>query len=225
MPNGREPAGAAVLQESVTAAITGAMFDQLAEIGYARMSMDAVAWRAGVGKAALYRRWPSKQAMLIDLVEAAILRNLPEAPDTGSLAGDVRGFLDVIVEQAADPRVRRIALDVLVETTRTPALAAALHDVVDEPRRTAAAAVLTRVIERGELAADLDRDLGLDLLIAPLLIRLLRTVVHQCQGRPGCRSGPAMGVAGFASSSAGRARCPVPARRGRRTARRRAAAF
>src|ERR671938_244016 len=65
MSKGREPAGAAVLQESVTAAITSAMFDQLAEIGYARMSMDAVARRAGVGKAAVYRRWRSKQAMLI----------------------------------------------------------------------------------------------------------------------------------------------------------------
>jgi AcrR family transcriptional regulator len=175
MTNAREPAGAAVLQESVTAAITRAMFDQLAEIGYARMSMDAVARRAQVGKAAVYRRWPSKQAMLIDLVEAAILRNLPEVPDTGSLAGDVRGFLDVIVEQAADPRTRRIALDVLVETTRTPELATALHDVVDKPRRTAAASVLTRAIDRGELPAGVDLELGLDVLISPLLLRLLRS--------------------------------------------------
>ena len=173
MSNSRQPAGAAVLQESVTAAITDAMFDQLAEVGYARMSMDAVARRAGVGKAAVYRRWPSKQAMLIDLVGTAMRRNLPEVPDAGSLAGDVRGFLDVIVAQVADSRTRRIALDVLVETTRTPELAAALHDVVAEPRRTAAAAVLTRAIDRGELPVDLDRELGLDLLIAPLLVRLL----------------------------------------------------
>lgn len=173
MSNGREPAGAAVLQESVTAAITSAMFDQLAETGYARMSMDAVARRAGVGKAAVYRRWRSKQAMLIDLVGAVVRRNAPEVPDAGSLAGDVRGFLDVIVAQATDPRVRLIALDVLVETTRTPELATALHDVVAQPRRTAAAAVLTRAIDRGELSADLDRELGLDLLISPLLMRLL----------------------------------------------------
>lgn len=162
-----------MLQESVTAAITSAMFDQLAEVGYARMSMDAVARRAGVGKAAVYRRWRSKQAMLIDLVGSAMRRNLPEVPDTGSLAGDVRRFLDVIVAQLADPRTMRIALDVLVETTRTPELAAALHDVVGEPRRTAAAAVLTRAIDRGELLPGLDRELGLDLLISPLLMRLL----------------------------------------------------
>jgi AcrR family transcriptional regulator len=175
MTSERKPAGAAVLQESVTAAITSAMFDQLAEIGYARMSMDAVARRAGVGKAAVYRRWSSKQAMLIDLVGASILQHLPEVPDTGSLAGDVRGFLDVIVEQLADPRVKRIALDVLVETTRVPELATALHDVVEKPRRTTAAAILTRAVERGELSADIDRDVGLDLLVSPLLLRLLRT--------------------------------------------------
>lgn len=174
MANGREPAGAALLQESVTAAITRAMFDQLAETGYARMSMDAVARRAGVGKAAVYRRWPSKQAMLIDLVGAAMRDNLPEVPDAGSLAGDVRGFLDVIVAQTTQPRIRRIALDVLVETTRSPELTAALDDVVGQPRRTAAASVLTRAIDRGELSAELDRELGLDLLIGPLVMRLLQ---------------------------------------------------
>lgn len=85
----------------------------------------------------------------------------------------MRGFLDVIVEQAADPRIRRIALDVLVETTRTAELATALNDVVAQPRRTTAATVLTRAIDRGELSADLDRELALDLLISPLIMRLL----------------------------------------------------
>jgi hypothetical protein len=47
--------------------------------------------------------------------------------------------------------------------------------VVEQPRRTAAAAVLTRAVDRGELSADIDRELGLDLLISPLLLRLLRT--------------------------------------------------
>ncbi|WP_329071547.1 TetR/AcrR family transcriptional regulator [Amycolatopsis sp. NBC_01480] len=173
MSTERKPAGAAAFQESVTAAITAAMFDQLAEIGYARMTMDAVARQAGVGKAAVYRRWPSKQAMLVDRVGAVLRDNLPEVPNAGSLAGDVRGFLDVIVAQIGDPRTRRIALDVLVETTRTPELGTALNDVVAEPRRTAAAAVLSRAIDRGELPAGLDRELGLDLLISPLVMRLL----------------------------------------------------
>ncbi|MCO5972789.1 TetR/AcrR family transcriptional regulator [Actinoallomurus soli] len=173
MPRKREPAGAAVLQESVTSAITTALFDELAETGYARTSVDAVARRAGVGKAAVYRRWPSKQAMLLDLLETAVRRNVPEVPDSGSLAGDVRGFLDVIVAQVADPRIKRIALDMAAETTRSPDLGAALRETVAGPRRAAAATVLSRGVERGELPADIDRELGLDLLISPLLGRLL----------------------------------------------------
>lgn len=94
-------------------------------------------------------------------------------PDSGSLAGDVRGFLTAAVAQFADPRIKPVVLDVFVETTRTPALAQTLHDVVAEPRRAAAAAVLDRAIERGELSAELDRELGLDLLISPLLMRML----------------------------------------------------
>jgi AcrR family transcriptional regulator len=175
MPNKRQPAGAAVLQESITSAITAAMFDELAETGYARMSVDAVARRAGVGKAAVYRRWRSKQAMLLDLVGAAVRQNAPEVPDSGSLAGDVRGFLEVILAQAGHPRARRITLDMVAEATRNPELGAALRDAVAPPRRAAAAKVLSRGIERGELSADIDRELGLDLLISPLLMRLLLT--------------------------------------------------
>lgn len=175
MPNKREPAGAAVLQEPVTSAITAAMFDELAESGYARMSVDAVARRAGVGKAAVYRRWRSKQAMLLDLVGAAARQHAPEVPDSGSLTGDIRGFLEVILAQAGTPQVRRITLDMMAEATRNPELGTALRDAVAGPRRGAAASVLSRGISRGELSPGIDRELGLDLLISPLVLRLLLT--------------------------------------------------
>jgi len=79
-----KPAGAAVLQESVTSAILRAAFAEMAESGYARMSMDAVARRAGVGKAAIYRRWSSKQEMVVALT-AQIGVPLADTADTGSL--------------------------------------------------------------------------------------------------------------------------------------------
>lgn len=176
--NERRVTGAATLQKQVTTAITTVMFDQLADTGYARMSMEAIARKAGVGKAALYRRWPSKQAMVVDVVGAIMRGNLPRVPDTGSLVGDVHQFLDVIVTQVADARVRRIALDLLIETTRTPELAAGLRSVGAEPRRAAAAEIITRAIDRGELPAGIDRELGLDMLISPLLMRLFATEGH-----------------------------------------------
>jgi len=109
------------------------------------------------------------------LLDVAVRRNVPKAPDSGSLPGDVRSFLDVIVAQAGDPQVNRIALDMMAETTRSPELAAVLRETVAGPRRAAAAAVLRRGIERGELPADIDLELGLDLLISPVLVRLLLT--------------------------------------------------
>src|ERR1700758_1253837 len=89
----RQPAGAAVLRPEKTKAIIAAFFTELADSGYQRLTMDRVAARAGVGKAALYRRWSSKQQMLIDLVDQlATAAVLP--PDTGSLRGDLIAIAD-----------------------------------------------------------------------------------------------------------------------------------
>jgi AcrR family transcriptional regulator len=172
-PTRRRPAGAALLQENVTSAITAAAFEELAETGYARMSMDAVARRAGVGKAALYRRWDSKDAMLIDLVARAVRESALIQADTGSLRGDVQAYLTATCSQLSGRLVSRIAPDFLAESPRNPALAAALREVIATPRRESADAMLSRAIGRGELPADLDHDLALDLLVAPLGFRLL----------------------------------------------------
>lgn len=80
------PAGAAVLREDVTEAIRAAVFEELAAVGYARMSIEGIARRAGVGKTAVYRRWRSKLHLVLDIVSALAVQGLP-APDTGSLEG------------------------------------------------------------------------------------------------------------------------------------------
>ncbi len=174
-PSRRRPAGAAVLQENVTSAITAAAFGELAEAGYARMSMEAVARRAGVGKAALYRRWDSKDAMLTDLVARAVREHALIHADTGTLRGDVDAYLRATFRELSNPLVSRIAPDFLAESPRNPPLAAALRKVIATPRREVADAMLSRAIDRGELPADLDHDLALDLLAAPLGFRLLIT--------------------------------------------------
>jgi AcrR family transcriptional regulator len=163
------------LQENVTTAIAAAAFDELAGNGWTRLSMDAVARRAGVGKAAVYRRWPSKETMLLDLVKDLVIRHLPDVPDTGELRGDVRAFLELTVRQAADPRVLPIGIDLLAESQRNPALAAALREAVAVPRRRAAEEILRRAVDRGELQAGLDHSLATDLLISPLFFRLAIT--------------------------------------------------
>ena len=173
-----KPAGAAVLREDVTDAISRAAFEELAETGYARMTMEAVTRRAGVGKAALYRRWPAKDAMVIDLVSRAVSAytgHEAHAIDTGSLRGDVEAFLADTVAVLRHPLVSRIVPDLFAEAIRNnPALGHALR-TAGRARRSTATRLLRRAIDRAELPEDLDVDLALDLLAAPLQFRVLFT--------------------------------------------------
>jgi AcrR family transcriptional regulator len=169
--NRRTPTGAAVLQPGITKAITEAVLDELAEQGYARVSMEAVAKRAGVGKSALYRRWPSKQDMVV-----AVLSDFSVAwvtiPDTGSLRGDLRETLDTLLGWLTHPRFSRILPDLVAETSRNPQLGEVVKAMVGAPKRERGKVMFQRAIERGELPADTDLELVMDLFPAPIYWRL-----------------------------------------------------
>jgi AcrR family transcriptional regulator len=170
----REPAGAAVLQVGLTSAIRQAALRELAEVGYRGMSMEAVARRAGVGKAALYRRWPSKQVMIAALVsdwgaEAA------ETADTGSLRGDLEAFLQRTLRLFGDPLMSRIFPELVAEGQRNPPLATALRTGLQRRRREAGRRILDRALVRGELGASTDIELALDFMAAPLFWRTIVT--------------------------------------------------
>ena len=156
----------------VTDAILDAVLAELADNGFRGMTMEAVARRAGVGKSALYRRWPSKVEMTADLMRALSVTTTP-APDTGSLAGDVRALLDDVLAWLTDARVRRIYPDLLAEAQRNPILGEVLMDYVGRPRRARAQAVLDRAAARGELAADADQDVIVDAMAALVFWRLI----------------------------------------------------
>ena len=172
----RIPAGAAVLQADVTEAIRQAFFAELAQCGYGRLSIEAVARRASVGKPAIYRRWRSKQDMAVALISEVAWAHL-DMPDTGSLEGDVIAFLRAEYAVLTDPLAKAIIPDLLSEANRNPDLAEALLATVRDPRRTRAAAIIRRAIERAEVADTLNPDLALDVLAGPLYWRL--AVVHQ----------------------------------------------
>ncbi|MGW6062291.1 TetR/AcrR family transcriptional regulator [Streptomyces sp. NPDC055189] len=169
----RRATGGAALRERVTEAITEAAFAELAESGYERMSMEAVARRAGVGKAALYRRWASKQEMLAELVREAVQGALPPTPDTGALSTDLREFLGTLRSQLTNPVVGSIGPGLLAQSRHSGALADVIRTGVGTPRRAVARAMLQAAIDRGELPAALDQELAADLLMAPLGFRML----------------------------------------------------
>lgn len=170
-PPRRSPAGAAVLRDDVTEAIRAAVFDELAAVGYGRMSIEGIARRAGVGKAAVYRRWRSKLPLVLDVVSAVAALGVP-APDTGSLPGDVRILLEVSARALRHPVASQIIPDLLAEASRNPDIALALQEALRGTQRGITEAVVRSAVERGELPVGTDVDLALDLITGPLYWRL-----------------------------------------------------
>lgn len=168
----RAPAGAAVLREEVTAAIRAAVFEELAEVGYGRMSIERIARRAGVGKAAVYRRWRSKLPLVLDVMSAVAVQGVA-APDTGSLLGDVRLLLEVSARALRHPVASQILPDLLAEAARNQDIAAALQTALSDAQRGVASDIVGRAVRRGELPAGTDVDLAVDLLGGPLYWRLV----------------------------------------------------
>ncbi|MGA5462648.1 TetR/AcrR family transcriptional regulator [Mycobacterium sp. NPDC050041] len=177
----RPPTGAAVLQPAVTASITEAVLDEMADLGYARLSMEAVAKRAGVGKSALYRRWASKQQMALAVLAEFSVDQAP-APDTGSLRGDLRESLDAVARWLSHPRFSRILPDLVAEMARNPELSDLVESMIGRPRRDRGTVILQRAMRRGELAPDTDLDIALDLIGAPVYWRL---TVRDADAEPG----------------------------------------
>ncbi|MEV8309458.1 TetR/AcrR family transcriptional regulator [Streptomyces flavidovirens] len=171
-PPRRAPAGAAVLREDVTDAIRTAVFEELAAVGYARMSIEGIARRAGVGKTAVYRRWKSKLALVLDLVSAVAAEGLP-APATGSLYGDVRALLEVAAHALRHPVASQVVPDLLVEAARHPEIAEAIKSALLDGQQGVAAAVVRDAVARGELPEGADADRALDLIVGPLYWRLV----------------------------------------------------
>ncbi|MDJ0461199.1 TetR/AcrR family transcriptional regulator [Streptomyces sp. H27-C3] len=172
MTSRRAPAGAAVLREDVTDAIRAAVFDELAAVGFARMSIEGIARRAGVGKTAVYRRWKSKLELVLDLVSAVASQGVP-APATGSLYGDVRALIEVASHALRHPVASQVIPDLLVEAARNPEIADAIRTALLDGRRGLAAGVVRDAVERGELPVGADVDRALDLMIGPLYWRLV----------------------------------------------------
>lgn len=163
----RRPAGAAVLRTEVTEAIRAAVFAELAAVGYGRMSMEGIARRAGVGKAAVYRRWRSKLPLVLDVVSAVAAQGLP-APDTGSLRGDVRAVLSVAARALGHPAVAQVLPDLLAEAARSPELAKALRGALRGARSGVVEVVVRQAAARGEVAAQVDVDVAFAVLAGPL---------------------------------------------------------
>lgn len=168
----RKPAGAAVLQLDKTDAIVAAFYDELAEGGHDRLTMDRVAARAGVGKAALYRRWRSKEQMLAELVAMVGGGEEKPVPDLGSLRDDLYTLIADMIDTGSDPLIRQVMTYVIAMARSSPELIQAMWRVPG-PNREDWQVVLQRAIDRGELAPDTDMEIALDIITGPMWRRVI----------------------------------------------------
>ena len=154
----------------IDAAILGATLAALAEVGYAGLTLEDVARRAGTTKPALYRRWSSRQRLVL----AALARRLGEVrvPDTGCTLCDLDECLKLFV--AAFRRLSPKVLGALfADCSADENLRAAFMAALFDPPRGAVKETLERAYQRGDLRDDVDRELILDLLGSLVHYRVL----------------------------------------------------
>ena len=163
--------------ESSRQAILTAAFDLVAEVGYAKLSIEGIAARAGVGKQTIYRWWPSKGAVLFDaflMLSVGTDDQAPAAlPDTGDLEADLKTVLRATVVELNDPRYDEPMRALNTEILHDPALATAFAERLDGPIKELKRGRLRSAQEAGDLPADLDLDVAIELLWGPLLNRWL----------------------------------------------------
>ncbi len=163
------------LDPSLDAAILEATLAGVAELGYDRLTMDDIASRAGVGKAAIYRRWASKAMVVADAIAHWRRRLGPiEPPDTGSLRGDIAALVAAVPDlDAPDSSTVQVIIGVATAAMHDPVLAAALDDLVLSTPRHIIGAVLRHAVARGEIPAHRDLSLIPDAAMGLNVLRVL----------------------------------------------------
>ncbi len=157
--------------EEAHQAILDATLALLSEQGYSALTVEGVAVRAGVGKATIYRRWPSKLPLVVEA-----FGGLPafEDVDTGDLRGDLCGMLRKYLDQFNATSLAVILPSIIGERLHNPEFAE-LIDPLLRTRRQPLRHALERALARGEIEPDVDLDLAADLVVGPIAVSLFFT--------------------------------------------------
>jgi AcrR family transcriptional regulator len=153
--------------------IRAAILWLLAEVGYGALTMDAVAAEAGVGKATIYRRWRTKQELVVDTI-SDLHRAIAVPPDTGSVEGDLRALMLRIVETITSPAGAAIR-SLLPAMQYQPALVEAFRAGPLAAWRSAYAQTWARAEARGEVRPGLDQSVTAEATSALIVQRWLLT--------------------------------------------------
>jgi AcrR family transcriptional regulator len=149
-------------------AIVEATLELLTEAGVASLAIEQVAARAGVAKATIYRRWPNKEALILDAL--ATVEDQPPALPGTSLRDDLLTLVIGLIGRSVHPGRGQLYAWMVAESDRNPEIARKYKSIVVERRRRLLESVLRHWQEKGELRADVDIEVAELLVTAPMLV-------------------------------------------------------
>lgn len=141
--------------------------------GYAKLTMERVASESGVAKTTLYRRWPTKAALCMDVYLDVAGRKLRD-PDTGDVAKDLKIIANTVVRLQTTTVAGPAFIGLIAEAQIDPETRTGLLAEFAERRREISRPVLRRAIQRGQIRADTDIDLVIDTIGGATTFRLLQ---------------------------------------------------
>ncbi len=150
-------------------AILTAARELLTEVGYAALTIEAIAARAGVGKQTIYRWWPGRGAVILDALTVSAAE--PDLPDTGDLAADMRLVMRATVAEFADPQLSATTRALTIETLSNEDLAAQVRDRLLGPQMAAIRDRIAAGQVAGQVRRGIDLDLAAELFMGPLYHR------------------------------------------------------
>lgn len=143
-------------------AMLQATLELLSEVGFERMSIEAIATRAGVGKTTIYRRYGSKEELVADAIES--IREEIVIPDTGNLQSDIDAIVQNAAKIALSPLGKQTAATIIKSASSNAQFAQIYWTKYLQPRRKTFAVVVERAKARNEIPKDLDADLVFDMM-------------------------------------------------------------
>jgi len=151
----------------VVESVLRAVVYELAATGYTALSFEAVAERAGVSRTTVYRRWPTRAA-LVSAAFAKLAKARPPPPDTGSLKGDL---LELLLRRMGTQSARDLALLRAIMGELANPEVTAIARTISEGHERALMALVDRAIARGELPADTEPRLVFEPIMGTVLMR------------------------------------------------------
>jgi AcrR family transcriptional regulator len=159
--------------ETARKAVLAAAAELLLDHGLHAVSMDAVAERAGVSKATIYRWWPKKETLALDMLFTEWSAVTPQKFESGVLRSDLIALLGAWTRLSSSRPFGRVVAALLAEARTDPAFSAEYQRRMLEPRRDTARMIFAHAVARGEIPGETRVEVAIDLLYGPLYHRLL----------------------------------------------------